>query len=238
MYLGTSRGIEYFRPAKKRGVTRTGWDKRGRYTEPSCLQLASAAGRKGAGRGRCSAVPCVLRPCCTIETLTHQHNSALPCTILTIALPQVIHQQSIINQRQAAGPDRVIQYGVPNRLGKRVGELKSCVTSSSLSFSLRVAALFRAAPIPACQPVSLSDQLHCGRIRCCPSKTPSLHPSLRCRSFWPRHGTPYGQASWSLRMDDNQVVCIQPKSISAGAKSSLSCINLRLYTRSAVERQR
>lgn len=41
LYLGTSRCIMYLWPAKKRSVTRTDWDKRGRYTEPSALLLTS-----------------------------------------------------------------------------------------------------------------------------------------------------------------------------------------------------
>lgn len=52
MYLGTSgrRGTEYFWPAKRRSVTRTDWDKRRRYTEPSHLGcFGSREAEEGAG---------------------------------------------------------------------------------------------------------------------------------------------------------------------------------------------
>lgn len=77
MYLDTSgrRGIEYLWPAKKRSMTRTDWDKRGRYTEPSYLAawvVRQQGGREeGAGRkpqemypGSYALCPasCVLRP--------------------------------------------------------------------------------------------------------------------------------------------------------------------------------
>lgn len=117
--------------------------------------------------------------------------------ILTITLPQaakkattvnqIIHQQSIINQRHTAGPDRVTQY--QTQPSWRAGKLKSCITSSLLSrrtdpcLSVSLVSLSVLVDHPRSSPSPLhhADLLHCRRIPSCPSKTPSLPPRLLCQ---------------------------------------------------------
>lgn len=158
--------------------------------------------------------------------------------VLTIALSQackskhgqsINHQQSIFSQRHTAGPDRVLSTCLPVSLSvKSVSRSILVGQSPQYHRCTRRPAAWWENPIP---PRPDHSKSHLYAIRVALSAEAAL---TKAPSYWLRHNVvkPPDVFGWPA---NNSLVCLEPKSICPVATGSLSCPNLRQFTRSAVE---
>lgn len=185
MYQGTCRGIEYFWPAKKRSVTRTDWDKRRRYTEPSCIGNQGERAR-GGGEGmdeecsssrevRSESVPVVLYlPTCApvlgpAPMRHHHHHKSYRTWYNHTSSPHISHAHPHYctpTSRKKSNHSQSNHSSAVNHQPTAHGRSRPCYTVRSTNPTelenwraeeLRhLVSATRAAPIPACQSLSVT----------------------------------------------------------------------------------